>query len=334
MEEKEELARLYQLYLSNRCTAGELNRFFTLIQKGKEEDQLQNLLSGTWDQTPMAPETGLIPYFLPQENLQKTAAMTKASAPRKLYPMFRYAAAIAAILLLFFGIYFYRSELQQSIGAGAKMEIASVTSSRRQIQLPDGTKVWLSPHSKLTYPAAFEGAQRLVSLDGEAFFEVAHDSEHPFLIKSGKVSTRVLGTSFNFSAYAEQEDVNVTLVTGKVAVSFDANGKTTEAIITANQRVSVNKKKEKMSTENFPDAKDFLNRRIGRFDYKGTPLSEVAEDLEMQYKVQIILAPELQNHHFYGHLNMNTDLVQTLKKLCTVMETNWEKDGGQYVITK
>lgn len=89
-----------------------------------------------------------------------------------------------------------------------------------------------------------------------------------------------------------------------------------------------------MSTINFPDAKDFLDRRIGLFDYKGTPLSEVAEDLEMQYQVQISLAPELQNHRFYGHLNMNNDLVQTLKKLCTVMETNWEKDGGQYVITK
>ncbi|ALL04571.1 hypothetical protein AQ505_03115 [Pedobacter sp. PACM 27299] len=334
MEEKEELAHLYQLYLSNRCTAEELNRFFNLIQKGKEADQLQNLLSTTWDQTPMAPETGLIPYFLAQESQQKVAAITNSAAAKKLYPMFRYAAAIAAVLLLFCGIYFYRAELQQSIGGAAKMEIASVTSSRRQIQLPDGTKVWLSPHSKLTYPVAFEGAHRLVSLDGEAFFEVAHDTQHPFIIKSGQVSTRVLGTSFSLSAYADQEDINVTLVTGKVAVSFDANGKTTEAIITANQRVSVNKKEEKMSTINFPDAKDLLDRRIGLFDYKGTPLSEVAEDLEMQYQVQISLAPELQNHRFYGHLNMNTDLVQTLKKLCTVMETNWEKNGGQYVITK
>lgn len=348
MEEKEELAHLYQLYLSNRCTAEELNRFFILVHKGKEEEQLLNLLSGTWDQTPLAPETGLHPYFLPE--LNKTAALKNPAAavpnialpdqtiPKgrttKLYPIFRYGAAIAAMLLVFTSIYFYRDELQRSIGGTEKMETASVTSSRRQLQLPDGTKVWLSPHSKITYPATFEGDQRLVSLDGEAFFEVTQDSNHPFIIKSGKVSTRVLGTSFSLSAYADQEDINVTLVTGKVAVSFDANGKTTEAIITANQRVSVNKKEEKMSTISFPDAKDFLDRRIGLFDYKGTPLAEVVEDLEMQYQVQINLAPELQNHRFYGHLNMNTELIQTLKKLCTVMETDWEKDGGQYVIKK
>ncbi|MCX2453165.1 FecR domain-containing protein [Pedobacter sp. PLR] len=345
MEEKEELIRLYQLYLNNRCTAEELNRFFILINKGKEEENLVQLLSATWDQIPLAPETGLLPYFLPQENPQQTAAIPDQHlATRntgnpdipfpKSYPMFRYVAAIAAMLLLVCGIYFYRAELWTGIAGAPKMEIASVGHDRKQLQLSDGTKVWLSPHSKLTYPANFEGNNRLVSLDGEAFFEVAHDANHPFIIQSGKVSTRVLGTSFSLSAYPKEEDVNITLLSGKVAVSLDAAGKTREAVITANQRISVDKKQETISTINFPDAKDFLDRRLGLFDYKGTPLAEVIEDLEMQYQVQINLSPELQDHRFYGHLNMNTTLLQSLQKLCTVMESNWKKDGGQYVITK
>lgn len=365
MEEKEELVHLYQLYLNNRCTAEELNRFFILINTGKEEENLLQLLSATWDQTPLAPETGLLPYFLRQENQQHTAGIAnqhltipdtdspniavpnvnvpdtvnpnigKPNIPfTKSYPMFRYVTAIAAMLLLICGIYFYRAELWTGIAGTPKMEIVSVSRDRKQIQLSDGTKVWLSPHSKLTYPANFEGNTRLVSLDGEAFFEVAHDANHPFIIKSGKVSTRVLGTSFSLSAYPNEENIDITLLSGKVAVSLDAAGKTREAIITANQRISVDKKQETINTINFPDAQDFLDRRLGLFDYKGTPLPEVVEDMEMQYQVQITLSPELQNHRFYGHLNMNTTLPQSLQKLCTVMETTWKKDGGQYVITK
>lgn len=336
MEEKEELTYLYQRYLNNRCTAEELNRFFTLINEGKEEENLVQLLSATWDQTPLVPETGLIPDFLPLESEQKMAAIsTPMTVPiSKSYPMFRSIAAIAAMLLLVSGIYFYRTELLNSITGGPEMEIASASNSRQQLQLPDGTKVWLSPHSKLTYPATFKGENRLVNLDGEAFFEVSHDTNHPFIIRSGKVTTLVLGTSFSLSAYPNEEDVNVTLLSGKVAVSLDAAGTTTKAIITANQRVTVNKTQEKISTINFPDAQDFLERRLGFFDYKGAALSEVLEDLELQYQVQIKLSPELQKHRFYGHLNMNTPITQTLQKLCTVMETEWKKDGGQYVITK
>ncbi|WP_316823253.1 FecR family protein [Pedobacter gandavensis] len=356
MEEKEELNHLYQLYLYNRCNPEELNRFFVLINEGKDEENLVQLLSLTWDQIPMAPATGLFPSFLPLKNQPENSSIINSdlhpadltipdtAAPnvpqhsdfptRKSYPMFRYISAVAAMLLIFCSIYLYRAELWTAFEISPKMEIASVNNSRRQLQLSDGTKVWLSPHSKLTYPASFKGNHRLVSLDGEAFFEVAHDASHPFIIKTGKVSTRVLGTSFSLSAYSNEENVNITLLNGKVAVSLDAAGKRKEAIITANQRVSVDKEQQTISTINFPDAQDFLERRLGLFDYKGTALQEVVEDLEMQYQVQIKLSPELQKHRFYGHLDMNTPLKQSLQKLCTVMETEWKEDGGQYVILK
>lgn len=352
MEEKEELTYLYQLYLNNRCNAEELNRFFKLIRQSKDEENLIQLLSATWDQTPLAPENGLLPDFLPLEKQELISTLSQSTTintadsnhiikgnhlkipEQRSYPMFRYISAIAALLLIFCSIYFYRAEIWDAMETKSAMEVAIASNNRRQFELSDGTKVWLSPHSKLTYPSNFKGNERLVNLDGEAFFEVAHDFSHPFIIKTGKVNTRVLGTSFSLSAYASEEDIDVTLLTGKVAVSFDVEGKTTEAVITANQRLSVDKKKQTISTINFPDAKDFLDRRLGLFDYKGTPLKEVVEDLEMQYQLQINLSKELQKHSFYGHLDMNMPLKQNLQKLCTVMETDWKEDGGQYVIKK
>ena len=174
----------------------------------------------------------------------------------------------------------------------------------------------------------------MIALEGEAFFEVAPDASHPFIIQSGQVSTRVLGTSFNISAYQQNPDISVTLVTGKVAVALQKENSLAEEVITANQQVTVNKVAGKITKANFPNAGDYLNRRFGRFDYKGTALSEVVKDLELQYQIQIQLSPELSNSLFYGNLDMTKPNTQTLNKLCTVMEATWKKDGGRYVIVK
>jgi transmembrane sensor len=107
-----------------------------------------------------------------------------------------------------------------------------------------------------------------------------------------------------------------------------------EETIVANQQVTINKAEEKISKANFPNASDYLNRRLGHFDYKGTALAEVVKDLELQYQIKIQLSPELNKNLFYGNLDMTKSSTQTLNKLCTVMEANWKKDGGQYVILK
>lgn len=85
--------------------------------------------------------------------------------------------------------------------------------------LSDGTKVWLNSDTRLRYPISFEGNMREVWLEGEACFEVVSNPRMPFIVRSANLSTRVLGTVFNISAYADDPSVMVTLVSGKVAVS-------------------------------------------------------------------------------------------------------------------
>ena len=75
------------------------------------------------------------------------------------------------------------------------------------LELADGTRVWLNTESKLRYPVAFTGEERRVEMDGEVYFEVAKNREKPFVVTVNGVDIRVLGTSFNVSAY--QEDVAV-----------------------------------------------------------------------------------------------------------------------------
>ena len=88
-----------------------------------------------------------------------------------------------------------------------------------KVVLSDGTEVLLNSDSRLSYPTVFKGKERVVSLEGEAYFNVTKNTEHPFIVKSGNVQVRVLGTEFNMCSYTP-DNVRVTLIEGKVAVSL------------------------------------------------------------------------------------------------------------------
>lgn len=329
MEEKEQFKYLYSQYLHNRCSAEELKRFFALLDKGHQNQEIVNLMSDTWEQTSAISEEGLIPPFLMPE-----AKQVKLIPVKNKHLALQKWIGIAALLFVLTGIYFYQSDLTNLFSSASKYQIANTTTKRKQLQLSDGTKVWLSPNSKLSYPARFGEKERRVILDGEAFFEVTHDIKHPFIIKSGDVSTTVLGTSFNVTAYMAQQIINVTLVTGKVAVALNGNNNTKRDTITANQRLIIDKTALSISKVSYPEAAEYLNKRLGLYEYKGTMLREVIKDLENQYNIRIQLGSDLEARTFYGNLNMTDLLAENLNKLTTVMETKWEKDGGRYVIIK
>ncbi|SHM05984.1 FecR family protein [Chitinophaga jiangningensis] len=84
--------------------------------------------------------------------------------------------------------------------------------------LGDGTKVWLNTASRLRFPAAFHGPERVVELTGEAYFEIAQNVNMPFVVKSNEKTVRVLGTSFNLMSYADEPTTNITLLNGAVKV--------------------------------------------------------------------------------------------------------------------
>lgn len=101
-------------------------------------------------------------------------------------------------------------------GSPAMTEVAA-TSEMQEVQLPDGSTVWLNMNSTLEYPETFADNQRLVKLSGEAFFEVEKNPAKPFVIQTAHTETKVLGTSFNLRAYDNEETTSVVVTTGKVS---------------------------------------------------------------------------------------------------------------------
>ncbi|MEE1946631.1 FecR family protein [Pedobacter sp. KR3-3] len=249
-------------------------------------------------------------------------------AQPKTFKLWPRIAAVAAVVLVVFGATLFKEPIQNLFNPVQQMQLATLPGQHRQIQLADGTKVWLSPATQISYPNAFRGHERQIQVSGEAFFEVKHDPEHPFVIQSGAMRTIVLGTSFNVRAYPAANKAEVTVVSGKVGVT--AQQKT--EIMTANQRVVFNKRTKGLVKENYPEAQQFIEQRIGLFNYNGASLLTVSQALEMQYGISIQLAPSLLNKAFYGQLKTSIPLPQTLDKLAAVMDITWHKDGKTYLL--
>ncbi len=115
----------------------------------------------------------------------------------------------------------FQSEIIEKLAAKPNV-LATATGEEFQVVLPDGTHVWLNSQSRLTFPSSFRGKKnREVRLEGEAYFEVAHDKSHPFKVFSNNQEIKVLGTHFNVQAYAGQNTSKTTLLEGSVLVSID-----------------------------------------------------------------------------------------------------------------
>lgn len=164
-----------------------------------------------------------------------------------------------------------------------------------QLALADGTKVWLNAESKLTYPVAFKGAQRLVELEGEAYFEVAHNADKPFIVQTEKKQITVLGTSFNISAYPSDEETTTTLVTGSIEALFAGNIK---KILRPNQQLIVDHANNKGTLKQV-DTYLYSSWKDGRLVFRNQHLGDILEDMERWYNFRVAYDSEkTKNYRF------------------------------------
>jgi ferric-dicitrate binding protein FerR (iron transport regulator) len=169
----------------------------------------------------------------------------------------RRIATVASLFLLAMGIGGVISRyLLPSAGQNADevCEMITPLGAKSQIILPDGTNVWLNAGSRLTYKKSFNSKDRLVSLQGEAFFHVKTNKNKPFIVKTSRMNVKALGTSFNVKAYPEDKIVTATLVEGSIQVDgkqanskpFVVTLKPKETISLSEQALEINKKEKEM----------------------------------------------------------------------------------------
>lgn len=178
-----------------------------------------------------------------------------------------------------------------------------------KVILADGTKVWLNAESELNYPDAFTRDVRKVTLSGEAYFEVVKDTARPFYVKVGDMEVKVLGTSFNISAYPGCKR-QTTLVEGRVAVGL----KQQHVVITPGQQVTETPEGLKISRVNVGNYVAWKERR---FVYEDKLLEEVLEDLQRWYDVEVFIANDGIRDL---HLTANLPKYENMEKVLEIVE--------------
>ena len=210
---------------------------------------------------------------------------TEVAFPQKtkILPWKHYAISfmkVAAIFVLGFALHFFLN-WQKTTHHELQHQIHVPTGQHVEIMLADGSKVWLNSGSTLTFPSKFNGKKRLVELDGEGFFEVKSDKEHPFIVSTSKYQVKAVGTSFNIYDYQDSPQFEAALLNGKVEVTTNAK-KSSVVILTPNQRAALCQGVLKVKP--IENANNYLWRK--GILYFNEPLLEVFDKLQEYYDIE------------------------------------------------
>ena len=234
------------------------------------------------------------------------------------------AAAMVALLVSVGGRWYAAREAEPSY-----LVATNHTEVVKDITLPDGTTIKLNSHSKLVYPEDFCGQTREVFLDGEAYFEVAHDKKHPFIVRAGELSIRVLGTKFTVDAGSQDRQIIATLLEGSICVS----DKEHQMLMKPNEQLSYNVVDGSMHLAELADAKRATRWTENVWVLSNTPLLDICQRLERQFNVNFILMnDDLINKSFTGEFYTSESLEAILKTMQISTPFEFEKKGNNIVI--
>lgn len=193
---------------------------------------------------------------------------------------------------------------------------ASTRTQTRCVRLPDGSEVTLNRHSRLNYPESF-GKERIVELNGEAYFEVSKNPQKPFRVKANGVTVSVLGTHFNVNAYAADSLVETTLLEGSVSVCNNANGE--QKILKPNETAIYRKTTGTLSIHAMKDAQKEITWREGILDFEDAPMEEIARELSHHFNVDIQIADkQLRNYKLNARFHQDETLTDILDMLAPI----------------
>lgn len=319
-------------YLTGEATHEEIQQVEQWTQRSEENRKYLDRLETVWleaDQLPYRPVD--VDYSKAWKNLSRriddyefesSAEGSKILRPGK--RIYKIAGAIAAIFIIAFGLY-------QLVLKSPQLQI-TLASAGQVVEdtLPDGSRVILNKQSELTYQENKGNNQRIVLLKGEAFFEVTHNPRKPFIVGAGNAHARVVGTSFNVSAY-EGREVEVLVTEGKVKLSGSYPDETDTSFVILEKgmkgRLGIDKKKPQIVEQKHPDELFWLHHRLV---FDETTLKLVFEILEKHYDISI----NVKNDTILAYKLTTIFTEESIDNILRVIESTFkldiEKDGTTY----
>lgn len=226
------------------------------------------------------------------DSVKKKIGLSNSSTQKVKVPLYNYigrAAAVLLPLLAILGAYIYINKPvteEPNVIIAELMEISVPLGEKRQILLPDSSKVNLNAGSTIKYSSPFVDGKRIVELSGEAYFSVAKDSLMPFTVQTKHLAVEVLGTEFNVEAYQDDENTTVVLDEGKVQVRTSTNQLYS---LDPNQKFVIDNETNEVAIEDI-DEDDNRDWTSGELIFKDMLLKDIIKTLERQFNVKIEVA--------------------------------------------
>jgi len=199
-------------------------------------------------------------------------------------------------------------EKQDTVAAIGYNVITTPRGGQYQVQLPDGTKVWLNAGSSVRFPTAFTGGRREVEMKGEAYFEVVPSARQPFIVKTGKEEIKDIGTHFDVNAYDDEPAMRTTLLEGSVEIEGQ--------ILHPGQQASIDKNGQ-LRLIDHADTEEAVAWKNGLFEFNGADITTVMRAIGRWYDVEINYEAQKDSHRFTGQISRNAKASDALQILAT-----------------
>jgi transmembrane sensor len=269
---------------------------------------------------------------------------------KRLFMPGRLWLGVAALLVVLFGLGLFFYMLKQP-GSNVKMaentfsvvavsdtvKIYNNSDAKKVAKLDDGSVIILTPHSGLLYTSGFNKKTREITFNGEAFFEIKHNNEKPFLIYSHGIVTKVLGTSFNIRSFAGEDEYHIVVNTGKVQVkevtASNRSGSTKAIVLLPNQQATYLHKafkfKEFTVDRPLPLSE---NEAVKSFAFSNTPFNDVMSKLEEAYHIKIQYDKQKFSTYTITATLSKLPLDEKIKMICSAVNAECSYQDGDIII--
>jgi transmembrane sensor len=339
------LQELFARYLERRCEPGEVAELIALLECADAADILTPPMRRLWEEL----RTDAVEYPVDWDKMYRRVSQVEdglsiLNRRWKVRKIARSLAVAAGVLLVAGGLAIYashsgtaysvkgkgsepmnggaggRSGVTDGAGAGVKAIAKEAKDVRRVVHLADGSTVLLNKNSRLEYPSAFVGESREVKLTGEAYFDITHMTGRPFLVHTGKLTTRVLGTSFNIRAYPADRAIAITVTSGKVQV---LKGDASMGLLTENQQIRYDKGVDSLIRMKV-DVKSSIAWKPEEVNFDDITMEEAARRIGDWFGVTVgFVNPAVKQCRVTATFYKEDELEEILTVICTVNQSTF-----------
>ena len=334
MRDSSRLLELFDRYLQRRCAPEEVAELIALLEQADAADALAGPMLRVWEdlkaskaEYPVDWDRMYARIGQVEDDLSMLRRQPKAGGWWR-------AAVAASVVFVVAGAVLWgmrRGEgVRQTavvpavaaVAADSGVTARSVVAAdeKRVVHLPDGSMVLLNKNSRLAYPRAFGDTSREVVLSGEAYFDITHLAGRPFVVHTGKLSTRVLGTSFNIRAYPEDKAISITVTSGRVQVM---NERASVGMLVADEQIRYDVSSETVVQQKV-DVRPLVAWRPSEVSFDDITMEEAARRIGSSFGVTVhFVNPALKDCRVTASFYREDQLQEILTVLCAVNQMSY-----------